>query len=921
MPIHHARLLPVLLALSSLVLISEARLLAGPPRAPSHLTVDDDVNPIGVGPRPSFGWRVHDADPNELQTTYQIRVASTAQLLASGRADVWDSGEVRSRQQSHVDYRGPQLGADRQYFWQVRTWDKSGVRGPFSAPSHFVVGPLDNADWAGAQWIRRASTDVDDYTYYRKSVRLPAKPVQRATVYVTSVHKYELFINGQPVGKGPAYQYPQFQYYNGFDITARVRPGANLFALFNHWFGGGQGRATSARGVLMKAVIHYADGSIVTVNTDGSWKQLQAPSWVLGQLGRNPGEGIGYVERIDARKLLPLWNQPSFDDTAWAPVESIGPQPVAPWVNPPQPDLTRIVEEEIRPASVTPIGDGAYMVDLGKVYAGTPRITFSGGTPGQLVTMLGGYTLGANGRIDPTKNQAADLSYFAELNGSTFVYAPTEYVGLRFFQIEHAPMPIAASNFKFVVRHSRMDSTRSSFDSPNETLNAVWNLMKRSLTVGAQEEFVDTPTREKGGFLGDGAIMSTMAMPVYGERLLSERQLHEFIRSMEQFWPSEADRGRINAVYPNNDNARDIPDYTQAFLLWVWSYYMETGDRRFLEDQYDRLKDVAEYVYRARNAATGLITDIPGGSGGYVHGIIDWPASMRYGYDMTTAARTVVNGWAYADFDVMSRIAEVTNRPADRELYRQRAEALKTAINAKLLNADGVYVDGLRADGTPSTHVSQHANMFPLALGLVPETNRASVITKVKDLRMSVGMVTVLYLIRALGESHQGEHLIDLLTNATWDAGWARSLARGATATWESWTADVDGNSQSHAWGTGGLEAYVRYILGIQPTKPGYEEVQIRPLDFGTVLPWAKGSITTERGEIAVAWNRSASQYKATLTLPANVTASVCLPSGADTATTVRVDNRDVRGTLDSTCVRVTVGSGTHILTRAVAAR
>ena len=36
--------------------------------------------------------------------------------------------------------------------------------------------------------------------------------------------------------------------------------------------------------------------------------------------------------------------------------------------------------------------------------------------------------------------------------------------------------------------------------------------MKHSLLTCAQEEFVDTPTREKGGFLGDAAIQSTVAM-------------------------------------------------------------------------------------------------------------------------------------------------------------------------------------------------------------------------------------------------------------------------------------------------------------------------------------------------------------------------------------------------------------------------
>lgn len=909
--------LPILGCLAAALAIALPAFGAAP-FAPSQLLVDDVANPVGTGLHPFFGWRVNDPDRDEIQTKYQIRVAASAAALAAGRADVWDSGEISGRQQNHVAYAGPALAADHQYFWQVRTWDKSGAPGPFSPAASFVVGPVTNEDWSGAWWVRRTTTDTDDYTFYRKSADLPNRPIRRATVYVTSVHKYELFVNGQFVGRGVAYQYPQYQYYNGFDITPLVKAGANSFALFNHWFGGGQGRATSARGVLLKAVVHYTDGTSVVIGTDGTWKQLQAPGWVLGQRGRNPGEGVGFIERIDARKVLPNWNQPAFDDSAWAAVDVIGAQPVAPWVNPPRPDYTRIVENEIAPAAVTALGEGAYLVDLGKVYAGMPRITFKGGTPGQLVSMMGGYALGANGRVDPTKNQNTNLGYFAELDGGTFTYAPTEYMGMRYFQVENSPMPITKENFKFVVRHTRLALDGSAFDSPNPTLNAVWNLMKHSITVSAHEEFVDTPTREKGGFLGDGAIVSTVAMPVMHERLLSRRQLHEFIESMDQFWSSDTNRGRINAVYPSNDGGRDIPDYTEAFLVWVWDYYMETGDTAFLRDNYTHLKSVADYVLRSRNAMTGLITDLPGGSGAYARGIIDWPASMRYGYDMRTAGRTVINEWAYADLDVMSRIAATVGNTADRDLYRSRAAELKTAINARLLSADGVYIDGLYADEKPSTHVSQHANMFPLALGLVPAAQRASVVAKVKELKMSVGMVTVLFLVRGIGEADEGEHLIEMFTNADWPAGWAQNLKLGATATWESWISNTDGNSQSHGWGAAGLDGYVRYILGIRPTKPGYEEVQIKPLSFGAKLPSASGKIPTDRGEIFVAWQRSAERYAITVSLPVNVTSFVHVPKGASANNTVRVDGTNVAGVEDNGYLRVPVGSGTHTIERAL---
>lgn len=778
-----------------------------------------------------------------------------------------------------------------------------------------MAAPPANSDWSGAFWIRRDSTDKDDYTYYRKKIILGTKPVERATIYVSGTHHYALHLNGQLVGKGQAYHYPHYQYYRAYDVTALVKPdAANQFALFNHWFGGGQGRPAGEHGVLLKAVIQHTDGTVTTLGTDATWLQSRATAWVIKDLvDRNRGEGVGYVERIDARELRPDWMTADFDDSAWSPVTVIGPHPTAPWTGTLTPDLTRIEESAIAPDAIADKGNGTYVVDLGKVYAGLPRIRFSGGTAGTVVALRGGYTLNASGLIPKdTQAQSTLMEYRAILSGGAFTFEPVEYLGMRYVQIDNAPMPVTADNFSFIVRHTRLDASASSFDSPDATLNAVWALMKHSLFTCAQEEFVDTPTREKGGFLGDSVIQSTVAMPVLGERALTQRTLREFLQSMDHHWSKPADRGRINAVYPNGDGARDIPDFTQAYLIWVWAYYMETGDRVFLSENYARFKDVADYVARHTDATTGLVTRLTGGKGAYQYGIVDWPASMRYGYDMKTDARTVINGWAFADFDLLSKIADTLGNVTDRDTYRAKANALAAAINTRLLNTDGVYIDGLHADGTPSSHVSQHANMFPLALGIVSAKNRAAVLDAVKDRRMSVGMVTVSWLIRALGESDQGPHLVDLYTNKHWD-GWAQSLSRGATATWESWDADKTGDSLSHAWGAAGLEGCYRYILGIRPLKPGYKEVLIQPLDFTGKLPWAKGHITTDHGPISVHWIRTVDTYSLRVALPANVTAKIVLPLAH--ARSITLDGRPVTVTTEGDHLVVTgVGSGEHTL-------
>jgi len=847
---------------------------------PIHLRVNDCTNPEGVGKRPFFGWHLHDPRPHQTQTHYQIIVATSPTLEDS---DVWDSGQVAGDTQNHVMYQGKPLTPNTRYFWTVRTWDRDGQSSQYVGPGTFTTGLLANEDWAGAQWIRRDNDEPDDYTYYRKGFALSAGGIRQATIFVTAVHKYELFVNGRYIGNGPAYHYPQYQYYNTYDISEQLASGtANLLAVFSHWFGGGQGRPASARGLLLKLVVDFADGRSLTLGTDGSWHCHRAFAWLPDQPPRQPGEGVGYVETIDAAQLTPDWHRLHFDDRGWQPVTVIGPHPTSPWTGQLRPDLTRIVEYPIQPLQIWDKGNGRFLIDLGKVYAGRPQIQFSSKQAGQKIAMQGSYTLNDDGTLNLTHNQGTDLRYFAITNGDEFTFLPQEYMGMRYFEVVNSPMPVTDETFTFLVRHTELDNSCSHFASDNKTLNEVWAFLKRSITVAAQEQFLDTPTREKGGFLVDSLNESLVAMSAFGERMLTRRTLHEFLDSMEQYWSSKADWGRMNAVYPNGDGARDIPDFTQAYLVWVWHYYLQTGDAAFLRNNYNKLKAIADFVYRHRDNETGLIHKLTGGGDGpYQHGIIDWPPTMRYGYDMTAIARTVINAYAYANYDIITKIATVLGETDDQYTYRTRAEEIATAINRLLLTPQGIYCDGLVSDGTQSCHASQQANIFPLALGIVPPAKQAAVLEHIQALKMRVGMPTIYWLIRAVGEMRVGEHLLDLYTRADWD-GWAKNITQGATCTWEGWDSDIQtAQSLSHPWGAIGLLGIQEYVLGVQPLAPQYAQVQIKPLWFGEKLRQASGKVPTERGDIEMAWQQENDRYLLTLSLPPNVKAAVYLPSSA----------------------------------------
>ena len=111
------------------------------------------ADPLGIDVvQPRLSWVVESALRGEKQTAYQILVASAPDLLAAGKADMWDSGKVAGDATSQVAYSGAALNSRSQCFWKVRSWDKDGKPSEWSKPAFWTVGLLQPSDWS-AKWI------------------------------------------------------------------------------------------------------------------------------------------------------------------------------------------------------------------------------------------------------------------------------------------------------------------------------------------------------------------------------------------------------------------------------------------------------------------------------------------------------------------------------------------------------------------------------------------------------------------------------------------------------------------------------------------------------------------------------------------------------------------------------------------------
>jgi len=544
------------------------------------------------------------------------------------------------------------------------------------------------------------------------------------------------------------------------------------------------------------------------------------------------------------------------------------------------PRRTQLAEEFVAPQAFLTADDGTLVADFGRVIPGRPEVDFLTGVPGRTVMIRAGYVLRADGRVDAgkTASQNTDMSFPYTQAAGPQQYRATVHLGFRYLEL---PGVDAADLSKVgaVVVHGRHPG-EGSFSSSDATLNDVFRLLRDSALYGVQEQFVDTPTREKGQFLADAVNISYATMSLFGEHAYTAQALREFGWSAARYWTHGEDKGRYNAVYPNGDGKRDIPDFSLMIPEWAEEYHHRTGDLALVTELLPHLRDTADYALRyipVEGPTAGLVTSLGGGSGPYLHGIVDWPAPGRFGYDMDCAAKTTVNAQAYSALISTARLCAAAGQEDAAVGYARKARALAEAIRTRL-RVDGVMVDGLHADGTPSRHASQHAASFPLSLGITSPDHAQADGRRLAGMAMRQGPLTVHRLVRALLSQGLTNAVLDLLT-AKDQPGWARLVERGATFTWEAWDLEEGTDySQSHAWSASVVKEILEHLLGVRYGSPGGLELLIEPPLCR--LEHARGSVPSASGSVEISWNRSGDRLRLKCAVPAGATAVVRLPAG-----------------------------------------
>jgi alpha-L-rhamnosidase len=223
---------------------------------PEKLRCESLVSPLGVDAKqPVFSWQLRDPRFGAKQSAYQVEVASSEKLLASGKADIWDSGKIQSDHSIGVAFAGKPLKPSTRYYWRVKVWDRDGKAYPASETAWWETGLMEQQNWnakwigydepelaavrkANAEWITNSETDsvaATGDTHHDFRFHFDAsKELRRALLYVTGRDSAAAWVNGQPVLESqplPPWKQMPWKTYTVKDITKNIARGANLLGV------------------------------------------------------------------------------------------------------------------------------------------------------------------------------------------------------------------------------------------------------------------------------------------------------------------------------------------------------------------------------------------------------------------------------------------------------------------------------------------------------------------------------------------------------------------------------------------------------------------------------------------------------------------------------------------------------------------
>ncbi|MCE7059695.1 alpha-L-rhamnosidase [Dyadobacter sp. CY343] len=879
---------------------------------PTYLRCEYKVNPVTDQKSPRLSWELQSGENNQVQTAYQILVASSPENLTEAKADLWNTNKTTGRATYQIEYKGKPLSSRTICYWKVRSWDKNGVPGKWSEAALWEMGLLAKNEWK-ADWI---GLDLDHLgkgkvyhlppaPYLRKQVVIK-KGLKKARLYVTALGLYEFQINGKKAGDAfltPGWtDYDKRVYYQTYDVTSDLKPGENALAsqLSYGWYAGYLGysllvqnpvvRAFYGKVPLLKAQleVEYADGTKETFMTDQTWK---------ASTGAILESDLLNGETYDARLEPTGWNKAGFNDSKWEKAQVFADKPERLIQVYPGPPVKVTLTLEVKTIADRP--GGSYIFDMGQNFAGIVRIKVKGAA-GDTIRLRFGEKLHPDGRLmtENLRMARATDTYILKGDPQGETWEPQfTFHGFQYVEVAGLGHKPGKDAILGLVIGSDTPKTGSF-----ETDNAMVNQLYSNIDWTQRANYIDIPTDcpqrdERIGWTGDAQV--------YAKSATFNRDVASFFTK----WVVDLnDAQRKDGSYPVYAPAPDLrksdtfsPGWMEAGIICPYQIYRAYGDTRMISEGWpamSRFMDFLEkrskggYVFK-ENAFADI--DPKGGFG-------DW---LSFG-KKTPPDMLASFYYAYCA-DLMAEMAGAVNNQKDFQKYAQIGAKVRKAVLAHYSDASGKFKTDAKAYGNGAGYVdgalgftghtqTAYANAIYMKIIDKSQTKKSGdflvALLKENGNKLGTGFLGAKPLLPALSATGNTDLAYRLFLSKEFPS-WGFEVEQGSTTIWERWDSFTkeDGfkynaamNSFSHYAFGAVCEWMFGNAAGIQATQPGFATFDIKP----EIAPdgmgkeginHLKASLVTMNGKVVSEWERSNSGLNLKVTVPVNTVARIHIPS------------------------------------------
>lgn len=717
-------------------------------------------------------------------------------------------------------------------------------------PLHFIC--------AGPEYS--TLTDYVPAPYLRKSFSLDTLP-DTAELLICGLGFYELFLNGKRITRGllsPFISNPDdLLYYDRYDLLPYLRTGENVLGLclgngFQNNPGGycwsfDKARWRAAPEVALRLEMKAAD-AVTVLESDETFKT--APSPIYNDDYRNG-------EYYDARREIPGWCDPGFDDSGWKAAQK-APVPRGEAVLCQTPPIG--VVKEVAAVSVTPF-DGGYLYDFGENGAGVCRLTIRG-ERGQTISLYHGEII-KDGKMDREsisfdENDYVQKDIYICKGEGVETYTPSfTYHGFQYVHVKGLKPEQATKELLTYVMMNTLLPERGNFSCSDPIVNALQAMTRRSTLSNFHHFPTDCPQREKNGWTGDASLSVEHTLL----NLQPDENYREWMRAIRK---AQAENGAIPAIIPTGGWGFVTycgPAWDNVLIYIPYMTYLYRHDKTILQENAHAIFAYLDHL-SSHIREDGLIC----------WGLGDWCPVGRFAHHFKapnelTDTILSMDMCEKAAF-IFGELGMSAQKAFAEQLYRQiRAAARERLLDLQTMTAAG------------NCQTSQAMAIFYSLFepGEKPEAFRRLLeFIHAYDDHMDVGILggrVIFHVLADFGECNLAYRMI----TRTDFPGYGEWVGRPGGTLREHFLTTDKYSTNHHFWGDIS-HWFIRQLAGIcyNPHRRG-SEADIRP-HFVEALRFADGWHMAPEGKIAVHWERDGAGLRLDIEVPQALSGRIVLP-------------------------------------------